>query len=75
VTRVVKTCPKCGATGERVQYVSARVPVFVGGQTVGSTLAGWWACLDCWHKFDGATDNENGVLPAGVAPQREEMSR
>jgi DNA-directed RNA polymerase subunit RPC12/RpoP len=55
-------CPNCG--GERTHYVTARVNL--KHDTDGSTAAGWYACLDCWAKFNGATDDPDGVLPVGV---------
>jgi len=54
-------CPRCGS--ERMQYVKARVRIR-GRHS--RTYAGWWACLDCWAKSFGATDDPNGILPVGV---------
>ncbi len=57
-------CPKCDSN--RVDYIAIRVPLDEG---TGTTLGGYWACRDCWCKFNGATDDPRGILPAGVSPR------
>ncbi len=65
-----EVCPVCGS--ERVHYCAARVSIKSGSGTV---AAGWWVCLNCWHKFNGATDDrrgKRGVLPATVKRRNSE---
>lgn len=55
-------CTKCGS--ERTHLVEKRVPHKEKKRR--TVAAGWYECLDCWHKFHGSTANDNGILPAVV---------
>jgi hypothetical protein len=54
-------CPRCD--NARAFYRDfMRVERDGGGMTWG----GWYTCRMCWHKWDGVTASDDGVLPAGV---------
>lgn len=66
------TCPRCDSA--RVNREERRVKRTAGGWECW-TYAGWWACTDCWHKWDGITDSGDGVLPDGVVARGKPIIR
>jgi len=56
-------CPNCGS--QRTIWIQTRVPVSKYHRNP-TTAATWQICLDCWRKWNGATDDPHGILPAGV---------
>ena len=71
-------CPNCGSP--RIHRVTQRVKrMRASHQSEDSvyimddgryTDAGYYACLDCWHKWDGTCKDAGGVLPPGVEARR-----
>jgi len=71
------TCPRCGGTRtfrhtQRIPwYITTPPPGSINVET-GTTDAGWQACLDCWHKWDGVVadpdleDRAIFLFPPGV---------
>ena len=59
----MNTCPEC--KGGRIKRDTHRVRS--NGKLVG---VGWYVCLDCWHKWDGVTQDDSPLTVPGVVPRR-----
>ena len=56
------TCPKCGR--ERIKRDVRRVRP--NGKFVD---AGWYVCLNCWHKWDGVTKDGSPFTIPYIVPR------
>lgn len=66
---IAQPCPVCG--GRRVHRTVARMSYRIEGVGTQWYHAGYYTCLDCWHRWDGITDPPGLTLPAGVIAREE----